>query len=492
MRARAAALALTVPVILSFQPHHQYHRSSRHISYNYPQRVAAAALSASSGGAETASDFSYADADADADADSAPPRRILCKTAETFRLADLYLLEATLRSTLRGVACNRLCVDGATGSTLLAMGATPTTGSGTPPPLPSVDPLGVLGGLSGVEWAAEELAYSDTAGGLVEDLLRRSSDVERAVRRNRDNGDTVEWSIDYVRMGGAQGPRRNRPDYTARSLMCRVAQALTLPAALDPKRAGISLVLLDTSDALRLCVKVQAGREVGEDGNGRLTDLWTSRPFQYSSAIHPLVGRIVVDVLLDMVRAGRGKAGEGPIWLLDPTCGSGTLLAHAVSGGASAVGWDINACCADGSRANLVHLFGDAVVGDGEDDDGRVVIERRDASLGVGRPDDAEVHAVVDCVAGNLPWNRNTPAFEGDNSNILRTVRALLQPGAPCAIVSGGKDVQKDMPRLGYKILATASIPQSNFKLPKSKKAKKGSEGSGGRSMCVVTIAVAK
>ena len=126
------------------------------------------------------------------------------------------------------------------------------------------------------------------------------------------------------------------------------------------------------------------------------------------------------------------------------------------------------------------------------DDDGRVVIERRDASLGVGRPDDAEVHAVVDCVAGNLPWNLNTPAFEGDNSNILRTVRALLRPGAPCAIVSGGKDVQKDMPRLGYKILATASIPQSNFKLPKSKKAKKGSEGSGGRSMCVVTIAVAK
>ena len=41
-------------------------------------------------------------------------------------------------------------------------------------------------------------------------------------------------------------------------------------------------------------------------------------------------------------------------------------------------------------------------------------------------------------------------------------------------------------------VLATASIPQSNFKLPKSKKAKKGSEGSGGRSMCVVTIAVAK
>ena len=64
MRARAAALALTVPVILSFQPHHQYHRSSRHLSYNCPQRVAAAALSASSGGAETASDFSYADADA--------------------------------------------------------------------------------------------------------------------------------------------------------------------------------------------------------------------------------------------------------------------------------------------------------------------------------------------------------------------------------------------------------------------------------------------
>lgn len=47
--------------------------------------------------------------------------RILCKTAETFKLADLYYLEVSIKAELRGMTCGRIGLDPATGSSLLVV-----------------------------------------------------------------------------------------------------------------------------------------------------------------------------------------------------------------------------------------------------------------------------------------------------------------------------------------------------------------------------------
>lgn len=86
------------------------------------------------------------------------------------------------------------------------------------------------------------------------------------------------------------------------------------------------------------------------------------RPFQYSSALPPRIGRALVNLV-----AAPGDR------LIDPCCGVGTVLVEASAMGIEPFGWEINAALAEHAAANLCHHHQGAsiVVGDGRTARGR-------------------------------------------------------------------------------------------------------------------------
>ena len=452
---------------------------------------------------------------------------LLAKTPESFRLPDLYAMEASLRSEADGggYRCVRTDVDPATGSCLLRLDlhlgggsgggpggsdggrSGPTRPSFSGPPPPSF--------LSRCDFIAECLASGRDAASLLED-----------VRINGGGLAAVEdWALDYLCLapngpsssaaavapsdragkGGGRDTRggRKRPGggkgYTSRSLLCCVSHSLAGRPALDPRGATQRLVVIEASDGLFLARKIAPPEETppvvdGEEGRARPEGRksWAGRPFQYSSAVNPTVAEVVVDVLLDLARArrrshpspsgsggGRERGGR-PTLLLDPTCGSGTFLARAVERGADAVGWDVNPACVDGSERNLQFMFGEA----GGGGPMWTVDERDAASPPDGRCD-------CDCVAANLPWGINTPSFLGENGDILAALARTVPPGTPCAFVfrggSHGDDLRRAMEGLGYEIRGKAHVPPRDFRPPgsakKRRQRKKAKEDDGGGVM---------
>ena len=62
-----------------------------------------------------------------------------------------------------------------------------------------------------------------------------------------------------------------------------------------------------------------------------LLDVWTDRPFDFSSASHLDVTEAVCDIMLSMKLATDPTCSTGKRWaLLDPCCGSGTVLMSAL------------------------------------------------------------------------------------------------------------------------------------------------------------------
>ena len=440
---------------------------------------------------------------------------ILCKTVETFKLADLYHLELTIKASSCGMACRRVGVDPATGSSLLLL----TEGEPSKTAQATHHEHLAIGQSPSVEWFGIEVASACDAKTLVSELQQRAGEIETMMRDQAASGSNttgsqdITWTLEYTRMGNGDVGEKDRPRHTSKTLCYGVANALTLPPELEAKSNGESshLVLLDGPDKIRLCL-VTSRDESGVDRNCKngnadiVRKVWPSRPFQYSSAMNPTAAAIVVDVLLSMCRKGKG-INETPT-LLDPTCGSGTFLAFALAHGAKVIGWDINESCCEGTRRNLDYLKA-SFVGEGlelsSSDQISCRVERQDAAFvtidKIGKTE-------IDCVVANLPWGHNTPTYYEENNNILQSLTGLLRPGVPVAIISRDSSIQKDIERLGFGIVGTASIPQSNFCLPKTfkKKAKKrkeiGGEGGGenandcGRnqsissSTCVITIAV--
>lgn len=92
---------------------------------------------------------------------------------------------------------------------------------------------------------------------------------------------------------------------------------------------------------------------------------------------------------------------DGPITFLDPTCGSGTFLACALTSGAANVqGWDANQNCVNGALHNLEFVFGrDSANSYGYN------VSLRDASIQKRVDDNFEQY---DCMVANLPWGQNT------------------------------------------------------------------------------------
>jgi len=431
---------------------------------------------------------------------------------ETFKLADLYYMELSIKTSSR-MSCDRLGVDPATGSSLILLAEQGEPDEQGMYDHTECDDILAISSSRGVEWTGLELASAYDAKGLVDELRERADEIDMVMRDQADSSNSiassqVTWTLEYNRMGNVVGGDSR---HTSKTMCYGVANALMLPPELDAKSdaASLNLILLDGPDKIRLCLVISRGESDvnGKEGTDIVQRKWPGRPFQYSSAVNPKVAAIVVDILLGMYP--KDKTNETPT-LLDPTCGSGTFLAFALGKGANAIGWDIKESCCDGARENLDYVK-TAFVTEGMElspsQDLTYQIDNQDAAL---VSSDTLRGKDVDCAVTNLPWGLNTPTYYEENKNIMRALRGTLRSDVPVAIISRDSSMQKELERIGFRVVAMASIPQGNFRLPKTSKKKKNemkkrkemaeedcdddNDGPGRNqdraSMCTITIAV--
>lgn len=394
----------------------------------------------------------------------------LAKTRETFKLSDLLYLEARLQA--REYQCERLVLDAATGSSLLRF-----CGEQFQQTLTSSDKK-LPSSIERCDWIGSVLAYGDSA----EELLTRIRDNGRF--EEHDWEADASWTLDYVRMNDI-GVTRNKSadnEYTSKSLLSCIAQAIQIPAALNPATATDRLRVIDTGQGLFL---TRLMREMKSDPAAVETiKRWNNRPFPYSSAINPNIADILTGIIFGLVNHQLRKQPH-KVSLLDPTCGSGTFLMFALDRGATVQGWDTNPVCVQGAQRNLQFMFGSKSERDFK-------ICRHDAGQIMPDTGGIESMQLFDCVIANLPWGENSVLYYDETVRILASLPRSLRHRAPCAFVSKNAELQKYMQRRGYEILGDAHIPPLNFVLPTGKKAKKNDETSKGQSTtCVVTVALA-
>jgi hypothetical protein len=436
---------------------------------------------------------------------------LLMKTRETFKLADLYDLRVRIQCP---DISQRLLVDAATGSCLFHFSQSSCTdnvnkNSGSSDNTEGNGKGGTaihkLACFQGADWYGTILARSSDIRGLV-----------RALQEDPPRG-VVNWTLDYVKLQPGQGSyKRDRESSSSsdggssalskKAILCAVANAIVYPPVLLDVDARDRLLIVDTGSQTGAYL-VRLHDQASSSSQPTLIShaQWSKRPFAYSSALNLDVADTIIDILLHLSQTTTdGEAATRPqyLTLLDPTCGSGTFLACALHKGMRAVGYDINPQCTEGSRNNLVHLYGAARI----KSDCQLQVHDSSMLHIVSNDGDSNRHgdsqrnqhgfARIGCVACNLPWGQNSVHYSQQNTDILASIRRVVAAHVPCAFVS--KQPLLDMEKLGYEVVGTAQIPQRNFVLPTGSKsiAKAGTASTTGRktgrSDCVVTIAMTK
>ena len=408
------------------------------------------------------------------------PSIFMAKTKETFKLADLLFLECQLQAR-PDYNVTRLVVDAATGSSLLQCDCS----GGLQPFMKSwVETSSLPSCLRRCDWIALVESHAKSAPLLMERLQLNPVDVRPG------------WMLDYVRFEQGQGSQNHlvspRPGiaspYNKITLLCAVSQTMPQPPTLEQQNGTDRFLLVDTGHSGPGIYLVRILSTSHEFNKSVVEMRWPSRPFQYSSAINIQVADIVLDILLHMVVEKCSiSGGKQPhnFRLLDPTCGSGTFLAFAVTKGMHVEGCDCNLKCVEGSVRNLQHLFGKIV----ED---KCQVYCHDSTMPW-----PETSGEVDCVVANLPWGLNTIDYQNENAKILQSVRTRIRAGTPCAFVT--KDSHLALyERVGFQVVGEACVPQRDFVLPSGKKkghvedCREAKDDRNGRNSCVITIALSK
>jgi len=385
----------------------------------------------------------------------------LAKTSETFKLSELQYAEAHGQAKIFGYAVTRLLVDRSTGSTLLKVHHLARESI--------LDPVNLPSSLRRCDWILEVLAHSESPHKLIKNL---GSDRDRL-------GSILDgWTLDYFRFDDLLAPKPSSvPNYTMKTLMCSVSQAIPSLPALDPKTSVEKLLLVDTisNSSHTLFLGRVLGHSVMGGSESFSGKRWSMRPYQYSSAFNQKAAEIVMEWLSSRVPS---DSWQTPPLLLDPTCGSGTFLAMAMEQGWRVEGYDVNSYCAEGSLRNLNYMFGDEKVKE------MAHVECRDSSS------EFEKKEFPSCVVSNLPWGVNSVEYQHENQKILASVHARLKAGTPCVFVTKNAEL-KLFQDAGYGIVAQARIPPNDFKLPTSKKIKTddGTDARNERHDCFVTMA---
>ena len=397
----------------------------------------------------------------------------LAKTRETFKFSDLQYLEADLQANKRQkrdhnniYECQRLLLDAATGSTLFHLNwkdddAT-TTSFSRQLQLQQHEQEGDnsnefrrISSLARCEWIAEVLCHEKTAEGLIAALSNQGG-----IKIPDCDG----WKMDYLRMGPVQKGQTRTVDlhYNQKTLLCCIAPHIrSPPPVLNPKDASAHLMVVETTTHGLFLGRIRCR---APKHTWHYQSSWASRPFQYSSAIHPTVAEIVVDLILDLVSDDENESRS--LSLLDPTCGSGTFLAMALSRDQtlSVEGNDINPQCVEGSNMNLQYLFADNWMFMKK----RCNILLKDSSV-IGRNEDS---SDVDCAIANLPWGTNTVDYVNQNQGILESTRRRLKPDAVCVFVHKNDKLSNPemLQTMGFELLGEAFVPPLGFHLPESSK----------------------
>jgi tRNA G10 N-methylase Trm11 len=153
----------------------------------------------------------------------------------------------------------------------------------------------------------------------------------------------------------------------------------------------------------------------------------TAKPYTTSSSLPARLCRAVVNIIANV--------GDS---LVDPCCGTGTLLLEAAHIGINVVGYDINLKMVGASRKNLAY-FGL----DGE-------IHIADARKITGK---------FDVLATDLPYGIYTQASDTLYREILQNIKFL----APKAALITAKDITDMLSDLGYETKQVIPVPKSRF-----------------------------
>ncbi len=151
------------------------------------------------------------------------------------------------------------------------------------------------------------------------------------------------------------------------------------------------------------------------------------RPYMTSSALPTKLARAIVNLIADPSDL-----------LVDPCCGTGTIVLEAAHMGMRVVGYDINPKMVKATQANLAHHSLDARV-----------------CLGDAR----QIREPFDSLAANLPYGimlNRTPIQDWE---ILRNLNHI----APKAAFVTISDLSKPLEDLGYRIRQIVHVPKLNM-----------------------------
>jgi putative methyltransferase (TIGR01177 family) len=147
----------------------------------------------------------------------------------------------------------------------------------------------------------------------------------------------------------------------------------------------------------------------------------------YSSALPTRLARAMVNLV-----AAPGDR------IIDPCCGSGTILIEAVSIGIKAVGCDINPKLVYVSIENLRYFSLSSLV---------LMADARN------------IKGSFDAVVTDLPYGRNCPSDGELNREILQNLKEL----APKAAVVTGEDMSDLLLRMGYDVKRVIAVPKASL-----------------------------
>lgn len=168
--------------------------------------------------------------------------------------------------------------------------------------------------------------------------------------------------------------------------------------------------------------KMWFGRLLSESDNIWLVH--NQRPYVTSSSLPARLARVLVNLV--------ASPGDS---LLDPCCGTGTIVMSAAHSGIHAVGSDVNPRMVGATTKNLQH-FGLSA----------------DIALG----DAIQIRGQFDAIATDLPYGINLVKDSSQEEDILSNLRTC----APKATFIALRDLSKLLTDLGYQIEAVLPVPK--------------------------------
>ena len=155
---------------------------------------------------------------------------------------------------------------------------------------------------------------------------------------------------------------------------------------------------------------------------------------EHSQKAHPLSMALPTRLARAMVNLVAAPGDR----IIDPCCGSGTILIEAASIGLKALGYDVNPKLVTASIENLKH-FG--------------------LNCPVLIADARNVAGNFDAVVTDLPYGRNCPSDEQLCRDILDNLRNL----APKAAIVTGEDMSELLLQMGYDVKQVIMVPKTTL-----------------------------